>query len=205
MKSPYIIRKLSENYVHWEVETDEKVLYFTFDDGPIPQLTPRALKILQKYNAKATFFMVGENVRRYPKIYQQVIDEGHAVGNHSYNHVKGWQLTNLEYYQNIQNADDILKTKLFRPPYGQITPAQAKSISQEFHIVMWSVLSGDYDKNTSAEQCYNNIIKNTKSGSIIVMHDNLKAEANMLYALEKSLKYFSDLGYRFDSLADVYE
>jgi len=205
VKPPHIIRKLSEKYIHWQVKTNEKVLYFTFDDGPIPELTPKALKILDKYNAKATFFMVADNVRKHPDVYQQVMDAGHAIGNHSYNHVKGWKLSNEEYYSNIAKASDLLNTKLFRPPYGQISPSQAKHLAKDYNIIMWSVLSGDYDKNTSPEQCFNNILRKAKNGSIIVMHDNLKAEENMLFALEESLKHFSQLGYRFDSLANIYE
>ncbi len=196
---------MSEKYIHWQVKTNEKVLYFTFDDGPIPELTPKALKILDKYNAKATFFMVADNVRKHPDVYQQVMDAGHAIGNHSYNHVKGWKLSNEEYYSNIAKASDLLNTKLFRPPYGQISPSQAKHLAKDYNIIMWSVLSGDYDKNTSPEQCFNNILRKAKNGSIIVMHDNLKAEENMLFALEESLKHFSQLGYRFDSLANIYE
>jgi len=205
VKPPHIIRKLSEKYIHWQVKTNEKVLYFTFDDGPIPELTPKALKILDKYNAKATFFVVADNVRKHPDVYQQVTDAGHAIGNHSYNHVKGWKLSNDDYYSNIAKANELLNTKLFRPPYGQITPSQAKHLAKDYNIIMWSVLSGDYDKNTSPEQCFNNILRKAKNGSIIVMHDNLKAEENMLFALEESLKHFSQLGYRFDSLANIYE
>ena len=196
---------MSEKYIHWQVKTNEKVLYFTFDDGPIPELTPKALKILDKYNAKATFFVVADNVRKHPDVYQQVTDAGHAIGNHSYNHVKGWKLSNDDYYSNIAKANELLNTKLFRPPYGQITPSQAKHLAKDYNIIMWSVLSGDYDKNTSPEQCFNNILRKAKNGSIIVMHDNLKAEENMLFALEESLKHFSQLGYRFDSLANIYE
>ena len=196
---------MSDKYIHWQVKTNEKVLYFTFDDGPIPELTPKALKILDKYNAKATFFMVADNVRKHPNVFQQVIDAGHAIGNHSYNHVKGWKLSNEEYYSNIAKAGKLLNTKLFRPPYGQIKPSQAKHLAKDYNIIMWSVLSGDYDKNTSPKQCFNNILRNAKNGSIIVMHDNLKAEKNMLFALEESLKYYSHLGYRFDSLANIYE
>ena len=196
---------MSEKYIHWQVKTNEKVLYFTFDDGPIPELTPKALKILDKYNAKATFFVVADNVRKHPDVYQQVTDAGHAIGNHSYNHVKGWKLSNDDYYSNIAKAGKLLNTKLFRPPYGQITPSQAKHLAKDYNIIMWSVLSGDYDKNTSPEQCFNNILRKAKNGSIIVMHDNLKAEENMLFALEESLKHFSQLGYRFDSLANIYE
>ena len=203
IKIPYPIRKLSKKFIHWQIETKEKVLYYTFDDGPIPVLTPKVLNILEKYNAKATFFMVGDNVVKHPDIYQQVIDAGHEIGNHSYNHIKGWQSTDKEYYNNIEKAEKLLRTKLFRPPYGQINIKQIKELSKKYKIVLWSVLSGDYDKNTSPNKCLSNIVKNSKRGSIIVMHDNLKAEKNMLFALEESLKHFSEQGYCFKSLAEI--
>ncbi|MCK5846377.1 MAG: polysaccharide deacetylase family protein [Bacteroidales bacterium] len=205
VKLPYIIRKLSNKYIHWKVDTNDKVLYYTFDDGPIPELTPKVLQILKKYNAKATFFMVAENISKHHEVYQQVVDEGHAIGNHSYNHIKGWKVANSEYYKNIEKASALIDSKLFRPPYGQITPKQIKDLSQHYHIILWSVLSGDFDKNTSPEKCLNNIIRNSENGSIIVMHDNLKAEKNMLFALEQSLKYYTELGYSFNSLENIYE
>ena len=204
-KVPYIIRQLSQKYIHWDVKTSEKILYYTFDDGPIPELTPKVLDILKRYNAKSTFFMVTDNILKHRDVYQQVIDEGHAVGNHSHNHIKGWKHSDNDYFANVDKANNIIKSKLFRPPYGQITPRQIKFLAKKYELIMWSVLSGDYDKNTSPKKCLNNIIKNAKSGSIIVLHDNLKAEKNMLFALEESLKHFSELGYRFDKLSVLYE
>ncbi len=205
VKPPYLLRRLSDKNIHWEVKTQEKILYYTFDDGPIPELTPKVLQILKKYNAKATFFMVADNIQKHKDVYQQVIDEGHAIGNHSYNHVKGWKLSDKEYYDNIEQANKIINSKLFRPPYGQITPKQIKELSKKYHIILWSVLSGDYDKKTSPEKCLNNIIRNAKKGSIIVLHDNIKAETNMLFALEESLIHYSKLGYRFHNLENIYD
>ncbi len=205
VKPPYLLRRLSDKNIHWEVKTQEKILYYTFDDGPIPELTPKVLQILKKYNAKATFFMVADNIQKHKDVYQQVIDEGHAVGNHSYNHVKGWKLSDKEYYDNIEQANKIINSKLFRPPYGQITPKQIKELSKKYHIILWSVLSGDYDKKTSPKKCLNNIIRNAKNGSIIVLHDNIKAETNLLFALEESLIHYSKLGYRFHNLENVYD
>jgi len=196
---------LSDKNIHWEVKTQEKILYYTFDDGPIPELTPKVLQILKKYNAKATFFMVADNIQKHKDVYQQVIDEGHVIGNHSYNHVKGWKLSDKEYYDNIEQANKIINSKLFRPPYGQITPKQIKELSKKYHIILWSVLSGDYDKKTSPEKCLNNIIRNAKKGSIIVLHDNIKAETNLLFALEESLFHYSKLGYRFHNLENIYD
>ena len=200
VKSPYILSQLSKKMIQWKVETTDKVIYLSFDDGPIPEVTPMVLSLLKEYNAKATFFMVGENVMKYPELYKQVIIEGHAVGNHTFNHLKGFFNNDYIYYRNIIQASEFISGKLFRPPHGQIKPRQIKSIGKHYKIVMWSVLSGDYDPKTSPEQCRDNIIKNTQSGSIIVMHDSLKAKNNMLFALEESLKHFSKLGYRFDSL-----
>ena len=205
VKPPYLLRRLSDKNIHWEVKTQEKILYYTFDDGPIPELTPKVLQILKKYNAKATFFMVADNIQKHKDVYQQVIDEGHVIGNHSYNHVKGWKLSDKEYYDNIEQANKIINSKLFRPPYGQITPKQIKELSKKYHIILWSVLSGDYDKKTSPEKCLNNIIRNAKKGSIIVLHDNIKAETNLLFALEESLFHYSKLGYRFHNLENIYD
>lgn len=203
VKVPNIIRRLTSKHIHWQIKTDEKVLYYTFDDGPIPELTPKILDILKKYNAKATFFMVGDNIRKHPEIYEKVIAEGHATGNHSYNHMKGWSNSNFSYYRNVLKAASLHKSKLFRPPYGQITYHQSKVLARRFKVILWTVLSGDYDKNTSPDKCFKNIISKAKSGSIIVMHDNLKAEANVLYALEESLKYYSKQAYSFKSLSDL--
>ncbi len=205
VKVPNIIRRLTSNYIHWQIKTDEKALYYTFDDGPIPGLTPKILEILEKYSAKATFFMVGDNIGKHPEIYKQVVVAGHAIGNHSYNHIKGWSNSNFTYYRNILKAAAMHQTKLLRPPYGQISHRQSKILARRFNIILWTVLSGDYDKNTSPQKCLKNIINNAKSGSIIVMHDNLKAEANVLFALEESLKYYSKLGYSFKNLSELNE
>jgi peptidoglycan/xylan/chitin deacetylase (PgdA/CDA1 family) len=200
VKSPYLLSKLSSKSILWKENTIEKLVYFTFDDGPIPEITPLVLDLLDKYNAKATFFMVGENVLKYPDIYQKVISSGHEIGNHTFNHLKGFSTKDFIYYRNIVEASKYIDSKLFRPPHGQITPKKIKSISKHYQIVMWSILSGDYDPKTTPKQCLRNIISNVQNGSIIVMHDSLKAENNMLFALEESLKQLSRLGYRFESL-----
>jgi len=203
VKSPYILRKLFKSLIHWDVKTIEKNLYLSFDDGPIPEVTPKVLALLKEYNAGATFFMVGENIDKYPEVFQQVKNAGHAVGNHTYNHIKSWKSTDNEYFDNIKKASKLVDGKLFRPPHGQIKLKQLKKLSLEFNIVFWSVLSGDFDNNISKEQCKDNVINNAKNGSIIVFHDSLKAEDNMLYALENTLNHFSNLGYSFKSLAHL--
>jgi len=203
VKSPYILRKLFKSLIHWDVKTTEKTLYLSFDDGPIPEVTPKVVELLKVYDAKATFFMVGENIDKYNSIFQEVKAAGHTIGNHTYNHIKSWKSTNKEYFDNIDKASELIDGKLFRPPHGQIKLKQLKDLSKDYNIVFWSVLSGDFDNSISKEQCKDNVISNAKNGSIIVFHDSLKAEKNMLYALEKTLIHFSNLGYNFKSLAHL--
>ena len=199
VKTPGFIQKLFPNFT-WKIPTREKVIYLTFDDGPIPEVTPWVLEQLAEYQAKATFFVVGDNVRKYPAIFQQVIAAGHAVGNHTYNHLKGWSTENLPYFHNVRQCARLVNTELFRPPYGKMKPKQAQFLQRHYHVVMWDVLSGDFDANASAETCYQNVIRTTKPGSIIVFHDSLKAKKNMQYALPKVLAHFHSLGYRFESV-----
>ncbi len=200
VKSPYILTKLFKSLIYWNIDNSKKVLYLSFDDGPIPDITPKVLELLKKYNAKATFFMVGENVEKYPEVFQMVKNAGHTIGNHTYNHIKSWDNSTEDYYKNIDKAAKLIDSKLFRPPHGQIKLKQLKELSKNYNIIFWSILSGDFDQKISKERCKNNVIKNAKNGSIIVFHDSLKAKHNMLYALENTLNYFHNLGYRFDSL-----
>ncbi len=197
VKSPYIITEFSKKSLTWKIKGEPNKLFITFDDGPIPEVTPAILDLLSKYNAKATFFMVGENVQRYPEIVKQVKTLGHEIGNHTFKHENGTKVSDREYYKSILQADEYINSKLFRPPYGRIRPRQILEIKKNYQIVLWSVLSGDFDKKTSPEKCLNNVIKHAKSGSIIVFHDSLKAKENVLYALEGTLKHFANLGYEF--------
>jgi peptidoglycan/xylan/chitin deacetylase (PgdA/CDA1 family) len=203
VNSPYILTRFSQKWIYWDVKDSSDTIFLTFDDGPIPEVTPEVLAILKNYNAKATFFMVGENVKRYPEVYQQVIDQGHAVGNHSFNHLKAFSTPNKDYFANIEKASKYIDSKLFRPPHGQITPSQIRKLSKSYRIIMWSVLSGDFDAKINADICSKNVIENTKSGSIVVFHDSLKAERNMLPALENTLAHFSKKGFQFKSLKDI--
>ena len=197
VKSPYIIREISKKSLTWNVKGGDKQLFITFDDGPIPEVTPAVLDILATYNAKATFFMVGENAQRYPEIVNKIKDGGHNIGNHTFNHMNGTKVSDREYFKNIIQAREIIDSKLFRPPYGRIRPRQILELKKNFKIVLWSVLSGDFDYKTNPERCLNNVIKHANSGSIIVFHDSLKAKENMLYALKGTLEHFGNMGFEF--------
>ncbi len=201
IKTPRFIQKLFPNY-HWRVDqdTDQPTLYLTFDDGPIPQLTPWVLEELAKYDAKATFFCVGNNVRRYPAVHQQTLDAGHTVGNHTMHHLDGWKTDNVPYFHDARHCAVQLKTSLFRPPYGRLKPSQAQFLQRHYNVVMWDVLSGDFDPELTPEDCYDNVVDNARPGSIVVMHDSLKAEENVREILPRILQYYTERGYAFASL-----
>lgn len=202
VKTPRFIQNLFPNF-HWKIPTQEKVIYLTFDDGPIPEVTPWVLEELEKFQAKATFFLVGDNVKKHPDIFQQVIDKGHAIGNHTFNHLNGWTSENIPYFHNVRRCARLVNSELFRPPYGRLKPKQAQFLQRHYNIVMWDVLSGDFDPNLSKEDCLNNVTNKAKNGSIIVFHDSLKAEKNLRYALPKTLEHFSALGYRFEAVTEA--
>lgn len=193
------------NYVYpqaiWRKEKDRNNIYLTFDDGPIPEITPWILDCLKEKNIKATFFCVGENIQKHPDIFQRILEEGHAVGNHTYNHLKGWDTDNQQYLDNIAKCNALTKTSLFRPPYGRAKKSQMKILSKEYKIIMWDVLTGDYDHRISPDQCYKNCIDFTRNGSIIVFHDNVKAIDNVKYALPKSIDTLLGRGFQFKTLS----
>ncbi|MCH2084294.1 MAG: polysaccharide deacetylase family protein [Saprospiraceae bacterium] len=199
IKTPQFIQNLFPNYT-WRIPTKEKVVYFTFDDGPIPEVTPWVLEQLAAYDAKATFFCVGENIQKNPEVFQQVVNAGHAVGNHTFNHLNGWASDNIEYFHNIRHCANQMDSILFRPPYGRLKPKQARFLQRHYRIVMWDVLSGDFDPKLLPEQCLENVINNVRPGSIVVFHDSLKAEDKLSYVLPKALEHFADQGYRFEQL-----
>lgn len=184
----------------WKVDETQKIIYLSFDDGPIPETTEWILNTLQQFNAKATFFCVGDNVRKYPELFQKILDEGHLVGNHTYNHLNGWKTSVDEYIENVEKAAEFIKSELFRPPRGMIRIDQAQKLLKKYHIVMWNVLSVDYDNSISPQQCLKNVTSNAKAGSIIVFHDSVKAQKNMQYALPKTLEYYTEKGYHFAKL-----
>jgi len=184
----------------WKVDTQEKKVYLTFDDGPTPGVTPWVLDQLKQFNAKATFFCLGKNVQQQPIIYQRILNEGHAVGNHTHNHRRGWTTKSKDYLDNIQTASQYIRSKLFRPPYGMIKTSQILKLRHNYKIIMWNVLSRDYNQKISPEECLHNVINDDKPGSIIVFHDSLKAERNLRYVLPKVLQFYSDKGYSMVSV-----
>lgn len=204
VKTPWIVKKLWPSYT-WAVETKEKIIYLSFDDGPHPVATPFVLDELKKYNAKATFFCIGKNVIAYPDIYKRVLEEDHAVGNHTQHHLNGWKSEDKVYLEDIAEASKYIDSRLFRPPYGRIKRFQAKNIQHAMKqadpkIIMWSVLSGDFDTALSKEKCLENVILNAEPGSIIIFHDSEKALPLLQYALPLFLSLFSKKGYRFQKI-----
>lgn len=218
VKTPKIVKAMFQNYV-WDIATPNKTIYLTFDDGPTPQITDWTLQTLKQFNAKATFFCVGNNIENHPNIFQNILKQEHAIGNHTQNHVKGWRTKTTNYVENVLLTESVLKKQilnynaskveanhglsvnLFRPPYGQITPKQGKRLTQlGYKIVMWDVLSFDWDSTISSNQCFQNVISKSKKGSIIVFHDSIKASKHMQFALPKVLEYFTQKGYTFKTL-----
>jgi peptidoglycan-N-acetylglucosamine deacetylase len=204
VKTPWWLKRIYYSYT-WSMPSNEKNLYLTFDDGPHPEATPYVLKQLRQYNALATFFCIGKNVAEHPVIYNQIINEGHVTGNHTYNHLNGWETSNDVYLKDIALASKEIDSNLFRPPYGRITSFQAKNLKavmrgKEAKVIMWDVLSADFDVDCTPEQCLANVILPTVSGSIIIFHDSEKAFPNLKYALPRVLKYFSEEGYLFKSI-----
>ena len=195
----------------WRVKTDKKVIYLTFDDGPIPEITEFVLETLENYKAKATFFCIGNNIEKYSNIFQQVANQGHTVGNHTYNHLKGWNTGTETYIENFKKCnDEIYSQQLtthnsqlithFRPPYGRIKKSQAQEIMKTHQIIMWDVLSGDYDQNIKKETVLKKSIQYSEAGSIVLFHDSIKASKNMMYALPRFLEHFSNQGFTFKKL-----
>ena len=193
VKTPKWIKILFPKNFIWDINTDDQpTVYITFDDGPNQQATPFALQQLEKYNAKATFFCVGNNVKLNPKIYEDILSKGHTTGNHTYNHINGWKTDDHTYLQNIAQAADYIKSPLYRPPYGKIKFSQALKLKQaipNLKIIMWSLLSADFDPKITPQQCLNNVINHIKPGSIIIFHDSTKAFERMQFALPFVLAY----------------
>lgn len=202
---PAVIRKIFSRYT-WNRSGEGKTIYLTFDDGPVPEVTPKVLDILHQYNARATFFCVGDNVRKNPQLFKQVIGAGHKIGNHTFHHLNGSLTAKEEYLRNVEACTVEMKKaagvspELFRPPYGRIRSKQAKEILPFYEIIMWEVLSADYDQSLSPETCLRKSIRHTRSGSIVVFHDSVKAWKNLSWVLPRYLDHFAALGYSFKAL-----
>ncbi len=177
----------------WHIE-DERGVYLTFDDGPTPGVTEWILEMLRRHNAKATFFVLGKNVERYPDLYAKILADGHSVGNHTYSHQKGFGMSLEGYLEDIDFASYSVQSNLFRPPYARVTPSQMRAVAQRFKIVMWSVISFDYNNKLSRERCLKEVLPHIKPGAIVLFHDSEKAFANMSYVLPKTLEHIEKLG-----------
>jgi peptidoglycan/xylan/chitin deacetylase (PgdA/CDA1 family) len=224
VKTPKAARRLFPAAL-WKVRTREKILYLTFDDGPIEEVTPIVLDILKEYDARATFFCIGKNINANPALFHRITEEGHTVGNHTQEHFNGWQTENKTYFENVEKcavtkSKNMLKPELvygdddldantetdtvnfFRPPYGKLTLSQYNKLKKTYKIVMWDVLTFDFDLKVTKEQVLDNVLQNSVPGSIIVFHDSLKASEKMLYALPRMLEHYTNLGYRFETLPE---
>ncbi|WP_417861198.1 polysaccharide deacetylase family protein [Winogradskyella sediminis] len=221
-KTPDFVKTLFPSFI-WNIDTNNKVLYLTFDDGPTPDITDWVISTLQEYNAKATFFCIGKNIKKHPKLFQQIMANGHSIGNHTYSHLKGWKTKTKAYIESVEKTQQLIDTifhnhypknidrnsnqasgsnvKLFRPPYGKFKPKQSSKLQGlDYQIILWDVLSYDWDTSVSAKTCLKNITSSAKEGSIIVFHDSVKASRNLKYALPKVLKHYSEMGFRFKGL-----
>lgn len=196
---PKILRILYPNAL-WRMDPNEKSVYLTFDDGPIPEITPWVLSLLDKYDVKATFFMVGDNVRKYPKEFNMVKQYGHRLGNHTFNHIRGFEYRSKNYLANADKANQYLHTDLFRPPHGHLRASQYYLLRKKYRIVMWDLVTRDYSKKRNGEQVLENVKRYVRNGSIITFHDSLKSEKNMKYALPRAIEWLQAQGYEFKLL-----
>lgn len=217
VKTPLVVKKMFPNYV-WDMATNEQIIYLTFDDGPTPEITEWTLKTLKQYHAKATFFCIGNNIEKHPDIVQQVLNDGHSIGNHTHNHIKGWKASTEDYVDNVLKAEQVISSEfkvqsseinnqkssisnLFRPPYGQLKNKQGKALRKlGYKIIMWDVIAFDWEAEISSEKCLNNVLTKTENGSIVVFHDSVKASKHMQYALPKVLAHFSEKGFVFKAI-----
>ena len=194
-KPPFLLQQILPKSLSWQVITSGKAVFLTFDDGPTPGVTEKILDILRSYSAQATFFCVGENVAKNPGLYQRILEEGHAVGNHTFNHLNGWKTPTDIYLDNVIKCRNHIDSALFRPPYGRLTRSQIAALKKDYRIIMWSFLSMDYDRRVSKEKCLANVKKNLKPGSVIVFHDSLKAAETVKFVLSKFIEFIETEGY----------
>ena len=203
VKPPPFIKLLTQKWLTWDMPAEGQKIYLTFDDGPVPEVTPKVLSILSHYDAKATFFCVGDNVQKYPQLFTSIKDAGHAVGNHTFNHIQAWKTPAGDYLSNVDACWQLFNSRLFRPPHGQLTPWLVHQLSQHFKIILWSVLTGDFDQRLSPEKCADNALRHTKPGSVVVFHDSVKASKNMLHALPVFLEHFTSCGSEFVAMDEA--
>lgn len=196
---PTVYRNIFPDTV-WRLPQKEKTVYLSFDDGPIPEVTPFVLDLLKGKGIKATFFCVGDNVRKHPDVFQQILDEGHVVGNHTFNHLQGLYTTSKVYLENVEMANQLIKSTLFRPPHGILRYIQFMTLRRKYNIVFWDVVTRDYNRKLTGEEVLGIVQKYTRNGSIIVFHDSLKAEKNIRYALPKAIDFLMEEGYKFEVL-----
>lgn len=199
VRTPHITSFLYPSLT-WSIPGKDKKIYLTFDDGPDPDVTPDVLKLLQSYRAKATFFCVGEKTKQHPGLYRDVLQAGHSTGNHTYNHLNGKTTSLEEYVRNTAKAAELINSNLFRPPYGKFRYRQIRALSRDYQVVMWTVLPGDFDEKASKEKVLNRVLKHTRSGSIVVLHDNARFREKMLFTLEGMLQHFSKKDYCFAAI-----
>jgi len=209
IKTSKFIKKIFSGYI-WDIPNSENKIYLTFDDGPTPEITEWVLEQLKKHQAKATFFCIGKNIKNHPVIFHKIIEEGHAIGNHTHNHLNGWKTPAADYLNNIDlckseicnhSTFQNLQSPLFRPPYCKIKKTQSKELlKQGYKIIMWDVLSADFDQSITPEKCLENVLQNVQSGSIIIFHDSVKAFKNLEYTLPKSLEILKQRGFIFEAI-----
>lgn len=204
VKTPWWLKKIYSSYI-WDFPAKKNIVYLSFDDGPHPVATPFVLDQLKMHNAKATFFCIGKNVQAYPDIYKRILEEGHAVGNHTQHHYNGWKTKDADYLADVTEAAKYIDSNLFRPPYGRITSFQAKHIAhairnEKARVIMWDVLSGDFDETSNGQQCSENVLLNARKGSVIVFHDSEKAFPRLEICLPEVLNFLEKKGFGFEKI-----
>jgi len=198
VKTPWYLKSVYPSLT-WDMPS-AKTLYLTFDDGPVAGVTDNVLDILQQYDARATFFCIGDNVQKHPALFERIRSSGHTIGNHTYHHLNGWKTDNNDYYEDVQLCNKLVASKLFRPPYGRIRYSQIQELKKQYAIIMWDVLSGDFDTTIDGEECISNVTANAVEGSIVVFHDSEKAKDRVLQSLPAVLEHFSKKGFVFESI-----